>query len=110
VQETEADSFTEFFRDQQHRLAQALIASLGSELGAEAVSEALSYGWEHWERVQRIEHPVGYLFRVGRSRALRFHRRRRPPVLPRVLPNPLPWVEPGLPNALHAFRRSNDSR
>jgi len=100
VQETQADSFTKFFQEQQHRLAQALTASLGTELGAEATSEALSYGWEHWERVRNMEHPVGYLYRVGRSRALRFHRRRRPPVLPEVRSNPLPWVEPGLPGAL----------
>ena len=100
MQETQADSFTVFFRDHQHRLAQALTASLGTELGAEATSEALSYGWEHWERVRSMEHPVGYLYRVGRSRALRFHRRRRPPALPEVSPNPLPWVEPGLPGAL----------
>jgi DNA-directed RNA polymerase specialized sigma24 family protein len=100
VQETQADSFTEFFREHQHQLAQALTASLGTELGAEATSEALSYGWEHWERVRGMEHPVGYLYRVGRSRALRFHRRRPPPVLPTVRPNPMPWVEPGLPNAL----------
>ncbi len=100
MQETQADTFTKFFQEHQQHLAQALIASLGAELGAEATSEALSYGWENWERVRSMEHPVGYLYRVGRSRALRFHLRRRPPVLPEVRSNPLPWVEPGLPNAL----------
>ena len=45
-----------------------------------------------------MDNPIGYLFRVGRSRSRRF--RRRPPLPPSRGSNPTPWVEPGLPNAL----------
>lgn len=93
-----ADSFTEFFRLAQPRLERALVAALGVEVGVEAASDCLTYGWEHWERVAAMKNPAGYLYRVGRSRARRY--RRRPPILPVVRSNPLPWVEPGLPRAL----------
>ena len=93
-----AESFTEFFRLVQPRLERALVAALGVEVGVEAASDCLTYGWKHWERVGAMENPAGYLYRVGRSQARRY--RRRPLVLPVVRPNPLPWVEPGLPRAL----------
>jgi DNA-directed RNA polymerase specialized sigma24 family protein len=97
--ETLGDTFTEFFERSEPKLRNALVASYGVEVGTEAASDALAYGWEHWDRVREMDNPVGYLFRVGRSRSRRF--RRRPP-LPIVAarPNPIPWVEPGLPKAL----------
>ncbi len=95
---TRTDSFTEFFELAQPRLKHALVAAYGSEVGVEAAADALAYGWQHWEKVRDMDNPVGYLYRVGRSRARRF--RRRPLMLPPIHPNPLPWVEPGLPVAL----------
>lgn len=91
-------SFRDFFEVSEPRLRQVLTASLGFEVGAEATADAMTYAWEHWDRVGRMENPAGYLFRVGRSRARRF--RRKPPVLPAVRAQSVPWVEPGLPAAL----------
>jgi hypothetical protein len=48
---------------------EALAAAAGIEAGREATAEALAYGWEHWDRVGSMENPVGYLYRVGRSKA-----------------------------------------
>jgi DNA-directed RNA polymerase specialized sigma24 family protein len=96
------ESFTEFVARCGGRLQQGLMATLGSDLGQDAASEALSYGWEHWERVGAMENPVGYLFTVGRSRGQRLRGR---PVFPPA-PEPaggLPWVEPGLPAAIAAL-------
>jgi RNA polymerase sigma-70 factor (ECF subfamily) len=96
--ETLTDSLTDFFESAQPRLKHALVAAYGSEVGIEATADALAHGWQHWERVRDMENPIGYLYRVGRSRSRRF--RYRTPVLPTVQANPLPWVEPGLPAAL----------
>jgi DNA-directed RNA polymerase specialized sigma24 family protein len=98
----EVASFTEFFGEVEPRLKTALCATFGIEIGMEATSQALVYGWEHWRRVRDMENAAGYLWRVGRDRArrLRLKNARR-----RVLFESVPvgdpyWFEPGLPDAL----------
>ena len=49
------------------RLRQALIARYGVELGSEASSSAVTWAYEHRDRLATIENRVGYLFRVGMS-------------------------------------------
>jgi len=91
------DWFTAFAADAESRLRHALVAALGQHQGLEATAEALAYGWEHRQRLAEMDNPVGYLYRVGRSRV------RVRPANPRfvpVPPNMLPEVEPGLPSAL----------
>lgn len=96
---TANDSFTAFVVAHEAQLRHSLSAALGSELGREAAAEALTYAWEHWERVRSMENPVGYLYRVGRDRGLRLLRR-DPPVFTQPGFGRLPMVEPGLPKAL----------
>lgn len=94
------DGFVRFVGAHERRLRQALTALLGPLVGREATVEALSYGWEHWERVSTMDNPVGYLFVVGRDRATRFQRRRRDlPVDPRSESSgdAVMWFEPALP-------------
>lgn len=91
-------SFTAFFRETEPRLRRALIAAVGAESGREAASEALAYAWEHWERIGAMENPAGYVYRVGRSRAGRFTNHGGE--FPEPGDQRLPWVEPGLPEAL----------
>lgn len=97
-----AESFEMFVTDSGARLQQALMALLGPEVGQDAASDALSYGWQHWKRVSVMDNPAGYLFVVGRSRGRRMLRR---PVFPpvRAPADDAPWVEPGLPEALSAL-------
>ncbi len=97
-------SFDRFVRSAEQRLSFAFGAAYGPDLGSEATAEALAYAWEHWERLKVMENPVGYLFRVGQSKARRF-RWRRPPVAP--LPDHWsePLVEPGLLEALEKLSR-----
>jgi RNA polymerase sigma-70 factor (ECF subfamily) len=92
------DSFTEFVEQVEPRLRNALIPTLGLDGAREATAEALAYGWEHWARIQGMENPAGYLYRVARTAARRTARSmvRLPP----VPSGELPWVEPGLPGAL----------
>jgi len=96
-----ADSFSRFVREVEPPLRHALTASLGQELGREATAEALAWAWEHADRALGLEHPVGYLFRVGKS-SLRVRRRFRPLFTP-VPDGELPHVEPGLPAAMRSL-------
>jgi DNA-directed RNA polymerase specialized sigma24 family protein len=97
--ETVVDSFTDWAHDAEPKLRRALIASFGPQIGRDAAAEALSYVWEHWDRVGRMENPIGYAYATGRDRARRILRRRRP-VLMALPSGGLPDVEPGLPAAL----------
>jgi DNA-directed RNA polymerase specialized sigma24 family protein len=56
--------FTRFVREAGPRLKQCLIAALGGEAGREATAEALAWAWEHWPRLQTMEDPAGYLYRL----------------------------------------------
>ncbi len=96
VGDARRETYTRFARNAEPRLRIALAAAVGQDLGQEATAEALAYGWEHWERLQTMDNPVGYLYRVGRSRV-------RPPRrlhLPPVTAAHTPRVEPALPAAL----------
>ncbi len=98
--EPDAESFEVFFERVEPRLREALSATLGSQAGRDAAADALSYGWEHWERVRAMDNPAGYLYVVGRGRGRRGMRRRRTPCLTPVDGQRTPWVEPELPDAL----------
>ncbi len=97
-QRTRQEAFTEFVSDIEPRLHLALIGSLGTELAREATAEALAWAWENWERVQEMHNPGGYLYRVARSKIRPWFR--RSPVLPPPDTQAMPWVEPGLPDAI----------
>ncbi len=99
AERTIADSFTEWAQSAEPSLRRALVAAFGPQVGREAAVDALSYAWEHWERVGKMDNPIGYIYVTGRDRARRITRRRRPALMP--LPEAgLPRVEPGLPDAM----------
>ena len=90
--ETKTDAFTEFVSGVEVKLRWALTGTLGGERGREATAEALAYGWEHWERVQGMDNPPGYLYQVGLNHGRRGRDRRVS--LPQVPIVKLPWVQP----------------
>jgi RNA polymerase sigma-70 factor (ECF subfamily) len=90
------EAFAQFVREAEPRLRRSLVAAYGDERGRDAAAEALANAWEHWERVREMENPMGYLYRVGRSRT----RQRRPVAVDPYVPRAEPWVEPGLDGAL----------
>ena len=102
VTPTAGDSFTEFVQRVEPRLRIALMAGYGPERGREGAAEALAYAWEHWDRVASMEHPVGFLYRVGQSKT---RMRRRPPLRAEEPEQREPWFEPGLPDALRSLSR-----
>ncbi|MFN8022023.1 MAG: sigma-70 family RNA polymerase sigma factor [Acidimicrobiales bacterium] len=93
------DSFTVFVRTHEQRLRRALVATYGPTVGRDATVDALSWAWEHWDRVVSFDNPVGYLYRVGQTAAGRHltQRGRAMPVEPSVdAPDITPELEPAL--------------
>jgi DNA-directed RNA polymerase specialized sigma24 family protein len=66
--------FDEFVENADPRLRRALVAAYGTSVGREAALDALSWAWEHWDRLQTMANPVGYLYRVGQTAAKRLLR------------------------------------
>lgn len=78
ISQRSRDEFEKFMRASEDRLRIALTASFGVADGRTAAVDALSWAWEHWDRVKGMSNPVGYLYRVGQTSA----RRTRPRPIP----------------------------
>jgi RNA polymerase sigma factor (sigma-70 family) len=81
------------------RIQHSLVAAFGREAGVDAAAEAMAYGWEHWDRIASMTNPAGYLYTVGRDRALSM-KRHRVVVGATSEQHGSPWVEPGLAAAM----------
>ena len=91
--------FEQFVVRTEPRLRHALAGHLARDAVADALAEAFAYAWEHRDRIMRMEHPTGYLFRVGQSKT----RIRKQGFLPWSAADAIPDVEPGLVSALTAL-------
>ena len=96
--------FEQFAKESGPRIRAGLIAAFGPDLGADAAADALAYGWEHWDRVGKMENPAGYLYRVGQTSGQRANP--KPRFLPAPPPQELPNFEPGLLPALEELTES----
>jgi RNA polymerase sigma-70 factor (ECF subfamily) len=63
-----ARTFTELVEEVRPRLERAFYAAYGPQRGEEAAAEAMAWAWEHQARLQAMDNPAGYLYRVGQSR------------------------------------------
>lgn len=104
-------TFDAFVREIEPRLRRALVAAYGPEAGRDAALDALAWAWSHWERVETMDNPAGYLYRVGQTRA-REARQARGVIDHRPLADAaeirsrsedVPAMEPGLEPALLAL-------
>src|SRR4051794_24984013 len=93
------DDFETFVREVEPRLRRGLVAARGPMDGRDAAAEALAYAWEHWAEVSVMTNPVGYLYRVGRSRTRSGRRVLVPPRGHDVQPE----IDPALTEALRAL-------
>ncbi len=91
--------FEEFFTQSEPPVRFALSARFGFEVGREAAAEALTYAWAHWTRIQLMENPAGYVYRVGERLGRRMSTRTDPVDFSRAVSD-LPMVEPKLGPAL----------
>lgn len=102
---TGEETFHDFVRVAEAKLSFALAAAYGPDIGSEATAEALAYAWENWKRVGAMDNPLGYLFRVGQSKARRYWWR-RPPIAPLPPESVDHVVEPGLLAGLEQLSRN----
>jgi DNA-directed RNA polymerase specialized sigma24 family protein len=91
--------FRAFVSQAEPRLRRAFVAAFGPERGLEAAAEALGYAWENWTTVRHYDNPVGYLYKVGRSRT----RSRKVRHLFARPESPDHWTEPHLGRALQGL-------
>ena len=94
--------FTTFVEQYERVLREALSAAFGVDVGREATADALAHAWQRWERISRMDNPVGYLYVVGRNRARRLLRHRSAVSVryPAPVPESAPSFEPALAGAL----------
>jgi DNA-directed RNA polymerase specialized sigma24 family protein len=99
VRRVNDSDFERFVEATSPSLLRALAGWVGPDRAQDAVSEAMAYAWEHWEKVSAMPNPAGYLYRVGQSRS----RQRATPTLPHPATVDAPDVEPRLLPALAAL-------
>lgn len=92
------EQFDEFVRVEGRRLQLSLVAAHGLAIGSDAAQAALVYCWENWSRVEVMDNPCGYLFRVGQNAARREYRPKADPLV--AEPATPADFEPGLVGAL----------
>jgi DNA-directed RNA polymerase specialized sigma24 family protein len=93
--------FERFAEAVEPRLRRALVAGFGAAVGREAAADALAWAWQNWDRVAELESPVGYLYRVGRTLAVRSEARDVPVAEPAPgSASPHDSFEPGLAPAI----------
>lgn len=87
----------DFLRGVQPRLHRAFLGALGPGRADDALSAAFEWTAANWQRLNEMDNPIGYLYRVGSTRST-------PPKVPMTLPTAtevgLPDFEPGLVPAM----------
>jgi RNA polymerase sigma factor (sigma-70 family) len=96
----ELAAFDEFVRRVESRLRVALVATYGAHDGRAATVDALSWAWEHWDRVKAMTNPLGYLYRVGQSASRRYATRPIPFDQVGPMADDAPTISPELATAV----------
>ena len=91
--------FDEFVKEVEPVLRRALSGCMPRDQVHDGLAEAFAYAWEHWDEMDDIERPVGYLYRVAQSKT----RSRKQGFLPWSGDGAIPDVEPDLIPALAAL-------
>lgn len=65
------ERFASFCRATEPGLRRTLVAAFGPHHGSDAAADALAWAWEHFDRIEGLDNPGGYLWRVGRTFARR---------------------------------------
>lgn len=68
LRSAERTEFEAFVVSTRSRLIRALVGRYGIDRAEDAASAALSWAWQHWDRVRSMANPVGYLYRVAQSK------------------------------------------
>ena len=99
----DVEAFDAFVDRIEPGLRRALVATYGPVDGREATVEALSWAWEHWDRLAQVDNESAYLYWVGQSSVRRFAATAVTPKFSRAISDEMPDVEPGLLPALDSL-------
>ena len=66
-------TFDDFAKEAMEQLSRAFIAAFGFDRGQDALSEAMAYAAANRDRVVSFDNPLGYLWKVGKTRSARRH-------------------------------------
>lgn len=94
--ERDRAEFDEFVDAVEEPLRHALTATYGPVDGRAATVDALSWAWEHWDRIGEIQNRIGYLYRVGQTAVRGYAQRLLPVDRTRDLVSRQPEVTPEL--------------
>lgn len=95
----DGEAFETWYRQVETPLRRALVAAYGTERGREATAEAFAWAWQHRDRLEGLQRPVAFLYRVGQSRS----RRRLSRIAFQRVTWAEPWIEPELTRGLSAL-------
>lgn len=99
--------FDAFVHTAGSRLRSVMTSQYGVDVGCDSTDSALAWAWEHWDRLEAMNNPAGYLYRVAQSHARRDLRRGRavtlPPEPPAAEPDEQIGVDGDLVEALQAL-------
>lgn len=77
-QGADADSFDEFYRSHVTKVHRALAVALSNDdLAREATDEAMTRAYANWRKVQDLDNPAGWVYRVGLNWATSWWRKTR---------------------------------
>ena len=99
-------NFVDFYRDQRASIARAVALTIGElTLANEAVDEAMTRAYARWPKVQCLDNPGGWVYRVALNWSRSALRRlRRPSRVPALGAAPEPTApEPAIAAALAAL-------
>ena len=99
-EEVDVGVFEAFVARSEAKLQTALTATYGAQAGRVAALDAFSWAWEHWPRVQAMQNPLGYLYRVGQTSARRHRVRPIPTDVRARAEHEMPEINPELMPAL----------
>jgi RNA polymerase sigma factor (sigma-70 family) len=74
VVDESAEQFAEFVAVDGLRLRRIMTARYGVEAGGDIHADSVAWAWQNWAKLQAMENPVGYLYRVAQSSARPHHR------------------------------------
>jgi RNA polymerase sigma factor (sigma-70 family) len=77
-----SDSFEQFSVEARTKLRRVFASRFGTDIADDLAAEVLEHAWTQWASVGRMANPLGFLYRVGCSKARRYRRWGRPIVLP----------------------------
>jgi RNA polymerase sigma factor (sigma-70 family) len=90
--------FEAFYSVNRAKVVRALAVTLGDrDLAAEAADEALTRAYLRWDRLQQLDNPAGWVYRVGLNWARSVVRRNRGPI--KVVHESVSVEQPGLADA-----------